>query len=86
MKTDWYAYICKARTGRYYVGITNNPTARLKKHNAGIGSQFARDQGPFELVYVSTALTSKSEARKREIQLKGWARSKKEKLINGDWK
>jgi predicted GIY-YIG superfamily endonuclease len=86
MKTNWYVYICKASTARYYVGITNNPDMRLAKHNAGIGAQFARDQGPFELVYVSSALASKSEARKREIQLKGWTRVKKEKLIKGEWK
>jgi putative endonuclease len=83
--SQWFVYICKARTSRYYVDITNDPNARLKKHNTGTGAQFARDQGPFELVYVSAALSSKSEARKREIQLKGWNRSKKEKLIQGEW-
>jgi len=63
----WFVYIAKAHTGRYYIGITNNPARRIEKHNAGQGSQFARDQGPFELVYVSLPLNSKSDARKREI-------------------
>jgi predicted GIY-YIG superfamily endonuclease len=81
----WFIYIAKAHTGRYYTGITNNPARRIKKHNTGQGSQFARDQGPFELVYVSLPLPSKSDARKREIQLKGWSRVKKEKLISGEW-
>lgn len=82
---SWYVYICTASTNRYYVGITTDPAERLKKHNAGAGSQFARDQGPFRLVYISSVFKNKSEARKREIQLKGWSREKKEKLISGEW-
>ncbi len=81
----WFVYIAKAHTGRYYVGITTNPSERIKKHNSGKGSQFARDQGPFTLAYISLPFVNKSEARKREIQLKGWSREKKEKLINGEW-
>jgi putative endonuclease len=81
----WYVYICQAKTGRYYVGITNNPERRLDKHNTGMGSQFARDQGPFTLKYVSPPFINKSAARKREIQLKGWSHTKKEKLITGEW-
>lgn len=67
----WFVYIAQAATSRYYVGITTNPQERIKKHNSGHGSQFARQQGPLTLVYVSNPLPSKSEARKREMQLKG---------------
>jgi predicted GIY-YIG superfamily endonuclease len=77
----WFVYIAKAKTGRYYTGITTNTTKRLAEHNKGYGSRFARQQGPFELVY-SASFSSKSEARKREIQIKGWSRNKKELLIN----
>lgn len=82
---NWYVYICKARTGRYYVGITTDPTRRLKKHNSGNGSKLAREQGPFEFAYVSKPFENKSSARKREIQLKGWTKIKKEMLISGKW-
>ncbi len=81
----WYLYIATARTGRYYVGITNDVTKRIEKHNSGQGSKFAVEQGPFVLSYVSRSLNSKSEARKLEIKLKGWGREKKEKLISGAW-
>lgn len=81
----WYVYIARARTNRYYVGITTNPDERIKKHNSGHGSRFAVQQGPFVLMYVSSAFASKSEARKREVQVKKWSRAKKEKLISGDW-
>ena len=83
---SWYVYIAKARTGYYYTGITNNPEQRIIKHNSGKGADMAIKQGPFELVYVSSKFSDKSSARKREIQLKRWARDKKEKLIKGEWK
>ena len=81
----WYVYIAKAKTGRFYTGITTNSETRIIKHNAGKGSKFAIDQGPLTLVYTSAAFPDKSKARKREIQIKGWSRMKKLKLINGDW-
>ena len=83
---SWCVYIAKAKTGRYYTGITTNPNKRVIKHNSGKGSRFAIEQGPFELAYVSKAFPDKSEARKREIQIKGWSREKKLKLINRAWK
>ncbi len=82
---SWFVYIAAAGTGRYYVGITNDPQERLRKHNSGKGSRMATQQGPFTLVYLSHPFPNKSEARKREIQLKGWTVEKKQKLINGEW-
>ncbi len=81
----WFVYIARTRTDRYYTGITPNPEARIVKHNKGQGSRLAREQGPFTLVYVSDGFSGKSAARKREIQIKGWSRAKKEKLIKGEW-
>jgi len=86
MNMNWYVYIARAKTERYYTGITTNPENRIKKHNKGKGSQLARQQGPFTIVYVSKPFPDKSSARKREVQIKGWSRIKKEKLINGKWK
>ena len=81
---SWYLYIAKARTGRYYVGITTEPERRITEHNSGKGCRMAVNQGPFVLVYVSEPLLNQSMARKREIQIKGWTRAKKEKLISGE--
>ncbi len=82
----WYVYIAQAPTGRYYTGITENPLQRITEHNEGRGAKFSRDQGVLRLLYVSAPFETKSEARKREIQIKGWTREKKEKLILGEWK
>ena len=80
---SWYLYIAQARTGRYYVGITTEPARRIKDHNKGRGSRMAVNQGPFVLVYTSPSLPNQSTARKLEIQVKGWTRAKKQKLIDG---
>ena len=82
---DRYVYIAKARTERFYIGISNGPDNRIIEHNLGKGSKFAINQGPLQLVYVSSPFLNKSEARKREIQIKKWSRFKKLKLIKGDW-
>lgn len=82
---EWYVYICISNAGHYYFGISPDPLKRLVKHNSNEGSKMARDQGVFKLVYVSKPFADKSTARKREIQLKGWTRKKKEKHISGDW-
>lgn len=85
LNMSWYVYLAKANTDRYYTGITTDPIQREIKHNSGKGARMARQQGPFKIAYVSASFPNKSEARKREIQIKGWSRNKKEKLISGEW-
>ncbi|MBU1726927.1 MAG: GIY-YIG nuclease family protein [Candidatus Omnitrophica bacterium] len=82
---NWHVYIARARTDRFYTGITTDVENRIIKHNVGSGSRFAVNQGPLQVVYISKPFSSKSLARKREIQIKNWSRIKKLKLINGDW-
>jgi putative endonuclease len=81
----WYVYIAQARTGRYYTGITSDPKRRIREHNTHSGARMENQQGPFELVYVSAEFPTKSGARKREMQIKGWKKNKKQKLISGEW-
>ena len=82
----WFVYIGQAPTGRYYTGISTDPRRRIKAHNHDEGAKFSHDQGALRLLYISPPYETKSEARKREMQIKGWARKKKEKLIQGVWK
>ena len=81
---NWYVYIAKSQTERFYTGFSNSPENRIIEHNLGKGSKFAINRGPLQLVYVSLSCLNKSEARKREIQIKKWSRFKKLKLIKGD--
>ncbi|MEK7641123.1 MAG: GIY-YIG nuclease family protein [Patescibacteria group bacterium] len=82
---SWFVYLAKSKTKRYYTGITTNAEERILEHNSGKGSRFAKQQGPFNLVYLSMSFPNKSAARKREVQIKGWTREKKERIIRGEW-
>jgi len=81
----WHVYIAQAPTGHYYTGITTDIEERISLHNKGKGAKFALDQGQLKLVYASESFPDKSSARLREIQIKGWTREKKEKLIKHEW-
>jgi len=74
---SWYVYIAQTKTKRYYTGITTNPERRIIVHNLGKGSQFAKEQGPLTMVYISAPFLNKSIARKREVQIKKWSRWEK---------
>ncbi len=62
-------------TGVKYIGYSSNVQTRLKHHNSG-KSKFTKSQRPWKLLFVES-FSSKSEARKRENQLKksSWHRS-----------
>jgi putative endonuclease len=81
----WYTYILRCFDNSYYVGITNNLEKRIILHNIGKGSKYLLSKLPIRLIY-SEKYINKSEARKREIQLKGWSRIKKENLIKLKYK
>ncbi len=81
----WHVYIGQAPTSRYYTGISTDPQKRIRAHNTDEGAKFSHDQGALRLLYISPPFETKSEARKREIQIKGWTRQKKEKLIRREW-
>jgi len=78
----WYTYILLCNDKSYYIGITNNLEKRIILHNTRKGSKYLLSKLPVKLLYYEK-YPNKSEARKREIQLKGWTIIKKEKLIKG---
>ena len=77
---DWKIYIVKCSDDTYYTGITNDLTARINKHNSGKGAKYTKTRTPVQLMYSETVLT-KSEALKREYQIKRLTRKQKEELI-----
>ena len=79
---NWYVYLLKCSDDSFYCGITNNLKERLDEHNAGKGAKYTKTRLPVESVY-SEELPDKSSACKREIEIKGWRKEKKEALIAG---
>ncbi len=79
----WYLYILKCGDGSLYTGVTPDLQRRIKSHNDGSGGRYTRCRLPVSLIY-SESYSTKSEALKRELQVKGWSRVKKEALITGN--
>ena len=75
-----YVYIVRCADNTLYTGYARDPRKRADVHNAGRGARYTTGRGPVSLVY-SEAFGSRGEALKREHQLKGWPRRKKEALI-----
>lgn len=78
----WYVYIVKCKDKKLYVGITNNVDKRIKLHNQGLACRFTKYRKPVKLIYKEECDT-KSEARKRELEIKGYSKEKKLKLVRG---
>ena len=79
-----YVYILQCSNGQYYTGSTKNIDKRLAEHQAGVGANFTRRHRPVKLVYYET-FQRVEEAFRREKQIQGWSRKKKEAMICGDW-
>jgi putative endonuclease len=80
--STWAVYMLQCSGGSYYVGVASDVAHRVQQHNSGQGPTFTRERRPVELVYVEE-YGSYLAARRREKQIKGWRREKKEWLISG---
>lgn len=76
----WFVYILLCQDGSYYIGITNNLEKRFNDHVSGKGASYTRSHKPVKIVYKEKFLT-KSDALKREWQLKKLTRLQKESLV-----
>lgn len=63
-----------------YTGITNDLEKRIKAHKEGMRAKYMRSFTEFELVYTETT-QSRSEALKRESQIKKLTKQQKETLV-----
>jgi putative endonuclease len=79
----YFVYILKNPKNVIYVGQTGNLNARLSQHLGSKAAKFTKDYRDFRLVY-SEEYQTQIEAMRREKQIKGWTRAKKESLILGD--
>ena len=77
---DNYTYILRCADGSLYTGWTNDLDRRLAAHQAGKGGKYTRAKRPVELVY-SERFDTKSEAMRREWEIKQLTREEKLKLI-----
>ncbi len=81
-KKPYFVYIVRCRDQSLYTGITTNVKRRLKEHNEGkAGAKYTLHRRPVVLVYTEKA-ASRSEALKREYQIRKLPVRKKKQLIH----
>lgn len=73
-------YVLECADGSLYTGWTNDIEKRLTVHNAGRGSRYTRSRLPVALRYMEVC-ANKSEAMRREREIKSLSRADKLKLI-----
>lgn len=78
----YFVYILRTSSNTLYIGQTNNLEKRLKEHTdkSPKSAKYLRYFKSYKLVY-SEKFETRSEAMKREIQLKRLTKAKKEALI-----
>ncbi len=86
---NYYVYILSNWNNKViYVGITNNLIRRLYEHRNKLVDGFTKKYNVNKLVFFEET-NDVEEAIKREKQIKGWKRNKKNELVeslNPDWK
>jgi putative endonuclease len=78
----FFTYIARCADKSLYTGYCANLTDRENTHNLGKGAKYTRGRLPLKIIY-SEEFETKSQAMKREAQIKKLKRLDKEKLIKG---
>lgn len=81
-KGEWICYMVECSDGTLYCGITNDLTGRVDAHNAGAGAKYTRGRIPVRLAYAERCV-DKSQALKREMEIKKLTRKEKAALLAG---
>lgn len=76
----FYVYILLCSDMTYYTGYTQNLKRRINQHQNGKGARYTRTRTPIQLYYVEK-IKGRSEAMKRERQIKRLNHQEKEELI-----
>lgn len=81
----YIVYILRCGDGSLYTGITTDLKRRVAVHNSGRGAKYTRSHLPVSPVYWET-VPDKSNALRRELEIKALTREKKLELIQTIWK
>ena len=79
----YYVYILKSlKTGKFYIGHTDNLDRRIEEHNTGRGGKYTRQNDPWIVVYKE-AHPDRASAISRERYLKSTRGSLEKKRLTG---
>lgn len=77
----WFVYILQCADDSLYTGIALDVNSRLAAHNLGKAAKFTRSRGAKKILY-SEKFTTRSDATKREMEIKSLSRTEKLFLIS----
>ena len=80
-KKPYFVYFLECADKSIYIGITTDVARRFGEHKNSIGSRYTRSHRAKKILY-SEEYRSRSDALKREAEIKRWPREKKLKLIS----
>jgi len=76
----YYVYLLLCKDGSYYTGHAKNVKRRVEQHKKGQGARYTKMHRPEKIVYVEE-FNSRSDAMKREREIKSFSHSKKQRLV-----
>ena len=80
--SDWFVYMLRCADNSLYTGVTTDIERRVTEHNGEKSvTKYTRVRQPVSVAYQEKA-KSRSEACKREAQLKKLTKKDKETLVN----
>ena len=84
----YYVYIMASRSRALYTGVTNNLARRVQEHKRQEDDSYTARYNITRLVWYR-AFSRPQDAIAAEKKIKGWRRSKKDRLIesrNSEWR
>ena len=76
----YYVYLLQCSDGTIYTGITTDVERRFQEHKNGKGGHYTSSRKAVKLLYTEKQ-KNRSNALKREAEIKGWRREKKLDLV-----
>lgn len=81
MPNSWFVYIIQTESGKLYTGITTDLERRFSEHKSQrLGAKFFHTTSPSKIVFSET-FSNRSQASKRESEIKKMTRQEKLFLI-----
>ena len=77
----YFVYLILCGDDTIYTGITTDVERRFREHREGTASKYTRAKKAVKILYTEK-FTTRSEALKRESEIKSWKREKKLTLFS----
>lgn len=78
----YFLYLLQCADSSVYTGVTTDVSRRFLEHKKGTASHYTSAKKAVRILYSEKHL-NRSEAQKREAEIKKWPRARKLALIKG---